>query len=272
MIAARQIAFGKAAAKKEEPPAYWGLCFTAEEDGATIAMNAVGSAPAVTLETSYDGEAWEPFYVGETSITLNKGERVYFRAGEGGNLRTASSQSSFNNFSIADGLVSASGNIGSLLNGDSPNSVVPTYGHTSLFNGCTSLTHAPEFPATTLAESCYGSMFRGCTSLTHAPELPATTLATNCYRSMFNGCTSLTHAPELPATTLAESCYESMFNGCSNINFIKCSMTVFGYATSWVEGVSPTGTFVCPTSLGTNETIQRGASYCPEGWTVINED
>ena len=324
MIAARQIAFGKAAAKKEEPPAYWGLCFTAEEDGATIAMNAVGSAPAVTLETSYDGEAWEPFYVGETSITLNKGERVYFRAGEGGNLRTASSQSSFNNFSIADGLVSASGNIGSLLNGDSPNSVVPTYGHTSLFNGCTSLTHAPEFPATTLAESCYGSMFRGCTSLTHAPELPATTLsprcygsmfndctslthapelpatilknycyesmfngctslthapelpattlAASCYRSMFNGCTSLTHAPELPATTLAESCYESMFNGCSNINFIKCSMTVFGYATSWVEGVSPTGTFVCPTSLGTNETIQRGASYCPEGWTVINED
>ena len=34
-------------------------------------------------------------------------------------------------------------------------------------------------------------MFEGCTSLTTAPELPATTLASNCYYSMFKGCTNL---------------------------------------------------------------------------------
>ena len=34
-------------------------------------------------------------------------------------------------------------------------------------------------------------MFSICTSLTQAPELPATTLAASCYRSMFSGCTSL---------------------------------------------------------------------------------
>ena len=34
-------------------------------------------------------------------------------------------------------------------------------------------------------------MFSGCTSLTAAPELPATTTTTNSYREMFNGCTSL---------------------------------------------------------------------------------
>ena len=34
-------------------------------------------------------------------------------------------------------------------------------------------------------------MFTGCTSLTQAPELPATTLANACYWSMFYNCTSL---------------------------------------------------------------------------------
>ena len=35
-----------------------------------------------------------------------------------------------------------------------------------LFNRCSSLTSAPELPATTLAESCYLDMFSGCSSLT----------------------------------------------------------------------------------------------------------
>ena len=34
-------------------------------------------------------------------------------------------------------------------------------------------------------------MFNGCTSLTAAPELPATTLTKDCYYAMFSGCTSL---------------------------------------------------------------------------------
>jgi len=41
-----------------------------------------------------------------------------------------------------------------------------------------------------LATYCYNSMFEDCTSLTTAPELPATTLANYCYQYMFNGCTS----------------------------------------------------------------------------------
>ena len=84
-----------------------------------------------------------------------------------------------------------------------------------LFDGCTSLTTAPELPADTLAIECYYSMFNGCTALTTAPELPAETLAKYCYNAMFNGCTSLTTAPELSAETLAGYCYRSMFNGCT---------------------------------------------------------
>ena len=249
MIAARQIAFGKAAGKKEEPPAYWGLCFTAEEAGSTVAMQAVGSAPAVTLETSFDGEIWEPFTVGETTITLpNVGDKVYFRAGEGGNTAMASSANNYNNFSIITGRIAASGNIMSLLNGDSPDSIIATH--------------------------CYSSMFRDCTALAQAPELPATTLAGSCYAGMFKNCTALVQAPELPATTLLRTCYSSMFWNCINIDCIKCSFKAFasGGTNNWLSGVSSTGTFICPTALGTNETIQRGISYCPEGWTVINKD
>ena len=109
-----------------------------------------------------------------------------------------------------------------------PATTLANYCYEAMFSGCTGLTTLPKnlLPATTLAESCYGGiaawsassgMFYGCTSLTQAPELPATTLANSCYNDMFRGCTSLTQAPELPATTLANSCYQSMFYGCKGL-------------------------------------------------------
>ena len=87
----------------------------------------------------------------------------------------------------------------------------------SMFQSCTSLTAAPQLPATTLAVNCYNAMFRNCTSLTAAPQLPATTLADGCYESMFYVCPSLTQAPALPATTLADSCYNGMFGDCTSL-------------------------------------------------------
>ena len=89
--------------------------------------------------------------------------------------------------------------------------------YSSMFEGCTSLVNAPKLPATTLVGSCYNYMFNSCKSLVNAPELPATKLAYGCYYGMFSGCTSLVNAPELPATTLAESCYVSMFEGCTSL-------------------------------------------------------
>ena len=98
-----------------------------------------------------------------------------------------------------------------------PATTLANFCYSHMFSGCTSLTQAPKLPATILAERCYYSMFYGCTSLTQAPELPVTTLADNCYRSMFYGCTSLTQAPELPATALTSDCYHSMFDGCTSL-------------------------------------------------------
>ena len=110
------------------------------------------------------------------------------------------------------------GNINTLLDYENPPTTInTTYCYREMFKNCTSLTSAPELPATTLQFGCYESMFRSCTSLTTAPELPATTLGTGCYREMFASCTSLTTAPELPTTTLASYCYDSMFYGCKSL-------------------------------------------------------
>lgn len=86
-----------------------------------------------------------------------------------------------------------------------------------MFQGCTSLTTAPELPATTLGSQCYFYMFDGCISLATTPELPVLRLASNCYEHMFSGCTSLTTTPELPATTLANGCYSGMFQNCTSL-------------------------------------------------------
>ena len=113
---------------------------------------------------------------------------------------------------------------------------------------------------------CYSDMFYNCKSLVKAPELPATTLAAFCYSNMFYNCTSLVNAPELPATTLAHGCYSGMFFGCTNLSYIKALCIIEGvsidYTTSWVSGVSPTGTFV---SNKNAVWYVKGAAGTPEG-------
>ena len=140
----------------------------------------------------------------------------------------------------------------------------------SMFYNCTSLTQAPELPATTLADNCYQSMFYGCTGLTQAPELPATTLASYCYYSMFYGCTGLTQAPELPATTLASYCYYSMFYGCTKLNYVKALFTTTPesrYTNNWLYGVASSGTFVKNPDATWSYT---GTSGVPSGWTIVD--
>ena len=115
--------------------------------------------------------------------------------------------------------------------------------------------------------ACY-YMFAYCTSLTTAPELPATTLANYCYTYMFNGCTSLTTAPELPATTLADYCYSNMFNNCTKLNYIKAMFLTTPsntYTENWTYNISSSGTFVKNASASWDVT---GVNGIPENWTV----
>ena len=171
-----------------------------------------------------------------------------------------------------------------------------------MFFNCTSLTWAPELPATVLAEHCYYNMFRQCTGIkSYLFSLPAMTLTQDCYREIFRGCTNLevvadnlfpattlatscyqqlfaddkklTRAPELPAETLVSECYKQMFSGCEKLNYIKCLATTGINATNlqqWVNKVSSEGTFV-KSSAVTSWPTDTGANGIPSGWTVVDD-
>ena len=161
-LAARTAAWAKAGGPT--PPAYGGLCFTAEAVNSSVQLTAVGSAPAVTLIKSFDGVNWEDYTVGEVIELPSIGDFVYLAAGEGGNETFGSSTSNYHKF-VINGLVAASGDITSLRNFDLAQTTLSVFCYSSMFQGCTGLTSAPELPATTLSKNCYHSMFKGCTSL-----------------------------------------------------------------------------------------------------------
>ena len=289
---------------------YWGLCFTAEQANSTVRISKTGNPISKTILYSTDAVNWSAYTIGTDIVLENVGDKVWMKAGEGGNSGSWFTSIMANYRFKMTGLIAASGNLMSIVDGETETFTAKKF--QSLFQGCTSLTTAPALPATTLATNCYlmmfyncrslisapavlpaetlvagtsenngcyGQMFYGCTSLTTAPALPATTLASYCYPQMFRGCTSLTATPLLPATALPTGCYFGMFEDCTSLATVRTAQTqAWGDGTSddpslfWLEGVAATGTFYCPTALGTNATITRGVSACPEGWTVINTD
>lgn len=185
----------------------------------TIAVNNAKKNWNGTLYYSTDTTTWNE-WDGTTviaSATHGSNQKIYMRGS--GNSKITSSSSGW--WVLTGDEISCNGNIENLLDfevvarGEHPTMGVSCYIY--MFDGCTSLTKAPELPATTLAENCYSRMFSGCINLTEAPKLPATTLANWCYNNMFRGCTSLKQAPALPATTLADYCYYGMFHGCTSL-------------------------------------------------------
>ena len=182
------------------------LTFTAEEAGSSVTLNyATG-----TLQYKENNSDWQSYTVGTPIELASAGDSVRFRGKD--------TTFNYSNHVSIGGKVACSGDIRTLLDYADPESSFMTYGCFSyMFCDCTSLTAAPELPATTLAYYCYSYMFSGCTGLTSAPELPATSLEEGCYFNMFGGCTGLTAAPELPATTLAYYCYSYMFSGCTGL-------------------------------------------------------
>lgn len=262
------------------------LCFTANEDSSSIAIYSyklysdvtsllpiVDTMSLVNAQYSTDGgETWKQYMLeGLTReiISLpNKGDKILFK---GSNPRGFSYKNCYYYF-VMTGSISASGSVMSLLDGKGETDTIPWEScFIHLFKGCSSLTTAPELPATVLAESCYKSMFSECSSLTAAPALPATQLESGCYAGMFEGCVSLKEAPELPSLHLSKGCYSQMFKDCENLEYIKVAITSWDdldgdYDTgAWVSGVAPNGTFVCCEDLRD----ERGIDNIPRGWTVM---
>ena len=187
------------------------VTFTAEASQTLTMSKAVN-----TLQFSLNGEDWKP--LNTNSVTFG-GEYGALRLRGKSSVGTVNSSGGYSQILFGnDTPVACSGDIRTLVDyEDYENADTSNARFSSLFYRCTSLTSAPELPATTLAYRCYASMFKGCISLTSAPELPATTLAENCYESMFKDCTGLSAAPKLPATALVKYCYDSMFRNCTKL-------------------------------------------------------
>ena len=245
------------------------------------------------LEYSLDnGNTWVSLAAATSTPTVTAGGSILWRG-------TYSPSLSSNTFS-ATGLFNASGNPKSVWAGENfENATLPSNafarmfkGNTNIvdaseldlsfstattaccyemFMGCSSLTVAPQLPATTINTQCYAHMFRNCTSLISAQYiLPATTTYRSCYEQMFRKCTQLTTAPILPALSLAQTCYYYMFAESQKINYIKAMFTTIGRdsISQWVQGVSSSGTFVKNTNATWTNT---GANGVPTGWTIEYE-
>lgn len=196
-----------------------------------------------TLEYSNDTSTWSTWDGTTTLSSATSGsDNVLYLRGTGNTVITGSNSNY--KWVLTGSDISCIGNIEYLLDYATVQSgahpTMADYCYTSMFSGCTSLTQAPDLPATTLANNCYQQMFQGCTGLTKAPALPATTLTNWCYFGMFYNCTSLTQAPALPATTLMFFCYGSMFKSCTSL---KLSTTQTGeYTQEYRIPSSGTGT------------------------------
>lgn len=193
------------------------LTFTAGEDGSLFGIEENKWRADVQYSTD-GGETWNQLNPGEMVTLEHKGDKAILR---GENSTGFSYRDSKYLYFVMEGSIAASGSVMSLIDGVGESLTIPNdYCFYNLFRYCTSLTEAPELPATELTAACYAGMFYECTSLVKAPKLPAKTIVASCYQGMFNGCTSLTEAPDLPATGLTYwdgSCYERMFQECTSL-------------------------------------------------------
>ena len=257
---------------------------------------------AKTLQYSKDKTNWTTITLSSTAytITLNQGEKVYFRGNE-----------DVLNYYANDGAIQAitnilgtqshviGGNINTLVNYITPNELtltqgvfaelfqnnttitsaenltlqpslddsLPTFAYYLMFSGCSALITPPsEIPATKQGHASCSKMFLDCIQLKTPPALKSTILGNYCFTSIFKNCTSLISAPELPALTLTSNCYHSAFEGCSSLNEVTVyanDISATNCTTNWLSGVASTGTF---NNMGSATYIKNSTNGIPSGW------
>ena len=82
-------------------------------------------------------------------------------------------------------------------------------------------------------------MFSDCTSLTTAPELPATTLANFCYYNMFNNCTSLSSL-KVAFTTWLNITTSNWLNNVAATGTFECPQALIDNTTDRTASTVPT--------------------------------
>ena len=222
----------------------------------TIQQTLTGSPDSSTyakhLQYSKNGLNWTTITLSSTAytITLNKGEKVYFRGNEGvfnywysrgakkaittisanqthtvgGNINTLLDyqdpygltlpQGAFNSIFENNTKLTSASDITFLPSVDGS---LPAFCYLYLFKKCTNLTTVPKIiPAKKQGQDSCNGMF-SYTAITTAPALPATILGNSCYVDTFHGCSKLVNAPELPAKTLKPNCYRALFARCTSL-------------------------------------------------------
>lgn len=276
-----------------------------------------GSTTANTLSYSIDdGETWTQLGRNANTPTITSGTKVLWKGtcspnanGIGRFYSTARFDAEGNTMSLLYGdefssqttlgirahyrLFSGNTNIVSAENMILPATSANGSSYISMFEGCSSLTSAPQIlathigtsgcsymfynctsltkvqdtlPATSFDNSGYNyqCMFRGCSSLAKAPKLPNTALKRYCYSGMFQGCTSLTTAPELLATELSIQCYNGMFSNCTSLTTapeLPAATLVEGCYQSMFSSCSSLSSVKC---LATN----ISATNCTKYWLL----
>ena len=241
----------------------------------TVSWKSFGNL-AKTIEYSIDNGAWTSITSTSEGATISvvQGDLVRFR---GSNTTYATDKNTYSGFEGGTATYDIEGNVMSLLYGDNF-AERTTFLDGSSYNFCSLFKKAPVIsaenlvlPATTLKDYCYRALFSWCSTLTKAPELPATMLATGCYWYMFEQC-AITEAPVLNATTLVKECYGHMFEGCGLLNKITCLATNGFSATNcradWVKNVAGDGAFVKAANATSWTT---GTSGIPSGWIVCED-
>ena len=224
------------------------------------------------LEYSTNGDSWVGLPAGEQTVTVNSGDKVYFKNGNA----TTSSDSGISTFGLkraasgigtfeSTGSYNVSGNVMSLVYGDD------FVGQTDLTENNTTLTMLfansnglvdasnMVLPATALTDDCYNGMFLNCTNMTSAPsELPATTLSNSCYANMFSGCESMETSPILPATTLTDYCYDNMYSDCSSltqVTMLATDVEAEGCLNNWTSNTSSDTVVYIDPSIGSSQAL-----------------
>lgn len=223
-----------------------------------------------------------------SSITLNSGERCYFRTMVGSlektvealqqdeTLKTTPIINTTKPFNIGGKMLST-------LN-------IPTLTQSCMYGFFygTKVVDASQLDIydTQVQPTCFVGMFESCSLLKYPPKyLPEGNYAQSCYQRMFKNCSSLEESPIIKNTRLAgtvsdrrrsQSACREMFYGCSNLKKITSMYTIssdvsqstqFYFCANWVNGVSSSGVFVTQ-NVETASSRTRGVNGIPSNWTL----
>ena len=232
------------------------LCFraTKSKEDFALGIDYQGEHPdSIWIETSSDGINWNRYELGGRGkkpqlIECNTGDSIYVRGMNPKGLTTADNVNSPVRF-VTYGRFAVSGNVMSLIDYKKEVTEIP-------------------------CDYCFYRLFME-TSITTAPELPATTLKPYCYMDMFFSCRNLTTGPVLPAECIPKCAYNRLFGGCIMLNLFEFGGNKIEDGSGfpdWLDGVAEYGTIVIYGKGDPEGILKRGSiSGIPENWSIASK-